>query len=292
VVTAVAAVVLAVTAGVLVWKYTDDAEDDAKKPFQFVSALVANERVPLGTSFTAALDGKLIVRKQIVRDSLPPSYIPGEPNDARLRADFGKLVASHDIAEGVALVKSDFVGQGTAQSGVAGVLENDEKNERRHLEAVTISLDDPKAVAGYLQPGDKVNVWWTGDVRDLSGRVTAKLTGYLLSGVKVLGVGDRTAGPQATASSPDGSNASAATPRPRSLVTLEVTPQQAAQVIHAQATGAVYLSLNPPSFEPGDFADPGELVEIVNLFRNPDTGPRPLPVLEEYLRNALAARPQ
>ena len=58
VLTAVAAVVLAALAGILVWKYTQKAKDDAKKPYKLVTVLVAEKGIPANTSFASALEGE------------------------------------------------------------------------------------------------------------------------------------------------------------------------------------------------------------------------------------------
>ena len=81
VLTAIAAVVLAALAGVLVWKYTDNAKNDAKKPYTFTSALVAKSRVAANTSFDSALDSGLIAREQRVRNDVPASGIDGNKTD-------------------------------------------------------------------------------------------------------------------------------------------------------------------------------------------------------------------
>lgn len=301
VLTAIAAVVLAALAGVLVWKYTDNAKKDAEKPFKKVNVLVASKAVPAGTSFAAALDGELITRQVKVSTDLPDSVIPltqndGAPiNDAQLKASYGKYVASHEIVDGQAIVLSDFVSAGTIQSGVSGVLETDTKSLKQHLEIITVNLDDQHAVGGFLEPGDKVNVWWNDDVKDISGKASANLTAYLLSGIKVVSVGATTAAPQQASTAATSSNGSTtpstvASTQNRSVIGLEVTTLQAEQIVAAQAKGILYLSLNPPSFKNGDFKDPGEIVEVVNLLRNPDTTTRSLPVLDKFLADAIAAQ--
>jgi len=90
-------------------------------------------------------------------------------------------------------------------------------------------------------------------------------------------VGSTTARPQSSATTPT----SAATNQPtisRNLITFEVTARQAQQLVQAEAGGTVYLSLNPESFNPDGFKDPGEVVEAVNLFD------KPLPLLEQELK--------
>ena len=57
--------------------------------------------------------------------------------------------------------------------------------------------------------------------------------------------------------------------QPASLITLEVTPRQAEQIVQATTIGTMYLSLNPPGFDPKKFTTPQEIVEALNLFDQP-----------------------
>jgi Flp pilus assembly protein CpaB len=290
--TAIAAVVLAALAGVLVWKYADDAKQDAKAPYEFESVLVADKRIPAGTSFASALDGDLIVRKDRINADLPATVIKGEPTDQQLKNSYKQLVASHDIVSGQPIVTEDFVGQGEIISGVSGQLETDvakakDKNEDSQLMALTLQFDETRAVGGFLTPGDTVNAIVHLEVHDMSspGGKGAKMTSFLLPGLKVLGVGASTTAPAGNASG----DATATTPpvqQNRNNITFEVTARQAAQLIHASNLGTVSLTLNPPSFKNGDFRDTAEIVEVLNLF---DREPEQMVVLQEALAALRAA---
>src|SRR6187399_148529 len=87
VLTAIAAVVLAALAGVLVWKYTDNAKKDAEAPFTMQSVMVAAQRVPANTSFESALANKLIVRADRVKNDLPETRVVDD-SDENLVAAF------------------------------------------------------------------------------------------------------------------------------------------------------------------------------------------------------------
>jgi Flp pilus assembly protein CpaB len=292
VLTAIAAVVLAALAGVLVWKYTENAKDDAKKPYTFETVLVAKSNIAPGTAFASAFDSEQIAREDRVRNDLPPTVIPGTANSEELKNTYGELVASHDIAQGSTIVASDFVGEGAIQSSLSGGLENDNKTKKEHLEAISLTFDDEHAVGGFLTPGDSVNVLL--NMKEDAGKVCTAaqgfapmFTSYLLPNMKVLAVGSTTASPQtstAAASSGTTPTTNASTARSRSLITFEVTSRQAEQLIQAQAcaqatNGTLYLTLNPTSFKAGDFKDPGEVVEALNLFD------KPLPLEEQTAKN-------
>jgi pilus assembly protein CpaB len=288
VLTAIAAVVLAALAGVLVWKYTDDAKQDAKKPFKFVTVLVASKNVSANTSFATALKSKLIERTDRVRDSVPESYINGTLTDQALSKTFGERIASHDLVAGQTIVASDFSAQGAlAASGLSGQLATDEdKVGKNNAQAITLNLDDVHAVGGFLTPGDHVNVIVSVDhkgilpdgnkVVDDQIQGVVKTTAFLLPGMKVLAVGNTTAATQAAEA--DGSTPTTVASIQHGMITLEATPRQALQLAHATEIGRIYLSLMPSTFKAGDFKDVEEIAEAANFW---DQG---LPLTDKLLR--------
>ena len=269
--TAVAAVILAALAGVLVWKVTDNAKKDAKKPFTFEKVLVAAKPIPANMTFGDALDAKLIVRDDRVRSELPDSAVSGSVTDAQLKDEYKGMVASHAIASDQEIVQTDFVAQSQIVNGVGGQLRLDQdRNKAQSLMAVTLTLDDQHAVGGFVAPGDSVNVmatlaenqdhWVTSD--------HVKFTSFMLTGLKVIAVGSTTTAPQSSSSAAPGATTTTVASN-RSLITFEVTPRQAEQLVQAETVGSLYLTLNPPDFKPGDFKNTDEIVEAVNLFDKP-----------------------
>jgi Flp pilus assembly protein CpaB len=270
--TAIAAVVLAALAGVLVWKYTQDAKDDAKKPYTSVEVLVADKAIPINTSFTSALDNNQLVRAQRVQRDLPTGYVSGEATDDALKSQFKQLIASHNLVQGQTIVDSDFLAQGQVQSSLGGTLNTDQaKDKSKELVAITVSFDDAHGVGGFLQPGDSVNAVFSGDTQGPGDPLSAavKTTSYFMPGLKIIAVGSSTQTPaqSAAANAAAGTNSSASTSvGNRALITFEVTPRQSEQLIQVQQYGQLFLTLNPPSFKAGDFKDPGEIVMQVNLW--------------------------
>ena len=150
-------------------------------------------------------------------------------------------------------------------------------------QALTVSLDPTHAAGGFVTPGDKVNLLVNLSptvVTGTNGTPTSvpgslRTTAFLLPGLKVIAVGSTTVLPPAsTASNTNvGGTTSTTTPQaqPASLITLQVTPRQAEQIVQATSIGTLYMSLNPPDFKGGDFTNPTEIVEAVNLFDQPLT---------------------
>src|SRR4029078_13524051 len=97
-----------------------------------------------------------------------------------------------------------------------------------------------------------------------------RTTAFLLPGVKVIAVGSTTILPPSSAAPVSADSAATTTTQPQtqpaSLITLEVTPRQAEQIVQATTIGTMYLSLNPPGFDPKKFTTPRAIVGELNLF--------------------------
>jgi len=277
IISTIAAVVFAAVAGVLVWKYLSNADSRAEQKKDLVPVLVAKQKIARGTVFDAVLADKLYQKAQIPRDSVPPGQIqPGTDKD--LLTIYKGKVAATDIYAGTPLVNDEFVQSSQLVSTVAGAIP-------KGNQAITISLDSTHAVGGFVTPGDTVSMLVNLTVKDVSNAAGAGVhtTAYLLPGLKVLAVGSSTVLPtqsnaQTAAATSDGSTPTTQPQsQPPSLITLQVTPRQAEQIVQGQAEGSLYLSLNPPDFKPGDFQNPDEIVDAVNLFN------QPLPVVQQVL---------
>lgn len=96
------------------------------------------------------------------------------------------------------------------------------------MRAFTISVDATSSVSGFLRPGDRVDVYWTGAVAELDGG--AEVTKLIETGVEIIAI-DQTA---------DANLSEIAVAR---TATVQVSPQQVANLAQAQATGSLSLSL-------------------------------------------------
>lgn len=265
VVTAVAAVVLAVVAGLLVWRYTDEADDRARESQQPVEVLVAAEDIAQGTSGEQPEDlfGVEEYPDRLVTDDM---LRPGQEETVE-----GKF-ADSDVPAGTPIRATTFTEQATPDGHGLGLADG--------MQAISISVDATHGVAEFPRPGDTVNVMVGTEVKDLANpdAQPLKTSGFLLAGVKVLAVGQTTAaGDQRRATTDtNGDGSIDADDEPaegqaeqRGLITLEVDARQGLQLAQASLVGGLYLTLNSPDFEPGGFTTPEEIVEIVNLFDQP-----------------------
>jgi pilus assembly protein CpaB len=270
IISTIAAVVFAALAGVLVWKYLSNADSRAEKKKDLVPVLVARQRIARGTTFDTVLADKLYQQSQIPRDAVPPGQIQPAGPDALLAVYKGKVAAT-DIYPGTPLVNDEFVQSSQLVSTVAGAIP-------KGSQAITVSLDNTHAVGGFVTPGDTVSVIVTLTISDpTKPGSNLRTTAYLLPGLKVLAVGSSTVLPEQSSAQTEASRNGATTTsqpqqqQPPNLITFQVTPRQAEQLVQGQDRGALYLSLNPPDFKAGDFKNPDEIVETVNLFDQPLT---------------------
>ncbi|NDR57248.1 Flp pilus assembly protein CpaB [Aliiruegeria sabulilitoris] len=96
------------------------------------------------------------------------------------------------------------------------------------MRAFAIRVDVSSGVSGFLRPGDRVDVYWTGSAAELEG--TGEVTKLIESSVKLIAV-DQIADTART------------TPVIARTVTVEASPQEVAQLTQAQSTGKLSLSL-------------------------------------------------
>jgi pilus assembly protein CpaB len=172
--------------------------------------LTAAMNLPLGT--------KIESRHVATMEMIPGQEPAGTFHD--LQEVVGKLTIVN-ITPGEMLMAPMFAKQG-AGSTLASVVSNDKR-------AVTVRVDDVVGVAGFLLPGNRVDVVATRK-DDRSGVVTAET---ILSNIKVLAV-DQTAA------------ANSNEPVVVRAVTLEVTPEDAEILLKGKAAGSIQLALRNP----------------------------------------------
>ena len=96
--------------------------------------------------------------------------------------------------------------------------------------AFTINVDMSTGVSGFLRPGDRVDVYWTGLVGGGQGVQPREITRLIESGVDLIAVDQNT----------DENRAGAEIAR---TVTVQVSPQDVADLTQAQSSGKLTLAL-------------------------------------------------
>ena len=101
----------------------------------------------------------------------------------------------------------------------------------RGMRAFAIKVDVASGVSGFLRPGDRVDVYWTGAInQDIAGEARGEITKLIEANVRLIAV-DQSA---------DGGMSEALIAR---TVTVAARPDQVAALAQAQSTGRLSLSL-------------------------------------------------
>ena len=209
----------------------------------------AETDVPTDVVVAAALDipyGTKVAGRHLKILTLPEGTAP--PRAFREREDVRDMVATANILSGEILMRNRFAAHETGSTLAALVTEA--------MRAVTIRVDDVVGVAGFLLPGNRVDVLAT----RLNSSTRRATTETILKNLKVLAV-DQTAATQDN------------DPVIVRAVTLEMTPAQSETLVKAKEEGRIQLTLRNPG-------DRQELAEI------PPPPPPPAP------RRAVRATPR
>jgi pilus assembly protein CpaB len=259
----VIAVVLAVLGTAIVLGYVNSADARAIAGKQAVTVLIATERIPAGTSAARIRTAGLAERVRMPAETVPPGAL------RELGQEFDDLVVTSDVQGSQLLLRGLF---GDAVKSTGGLAIPDGKM------AVSVALQSPEQVAGFVRAGATIAVFDTFTMLNNAHRVPSgeglgrakgdnHATRVLLPRVEVLAVG--TYGAEGTRTSSGKTTRKTSTTRSGSapttevLVTVAVTQREAERLVHAVQTGTLYLALVTEST---DIA-PGAGVDNRSLFK-------------------------
>src|SRR5262249_43612547 len=140
---------LAAVAALATWSYLSGVNDRAFKRASLVTYYVAARDMDRGFSGDRAIDEGFVKKSTIPRKNYPAKAITD------LKTLKGK-VAVGPIAAGLPIVDGLFADSRTAVVSFSGRIP-------KGMQAVTISVDQVKGVAGLIVPGDHVNMLVTLD---------------------------------------------------------------------------------------------------------------------------------
>ena len=136
-------------------------------------------------------------------------------------SDLRTVVRSMEKGEAILAIKVTAPGEDAGVSSRLG----------KGMRAFALKVDVSSGVSGFLRPGDRVDVYWTGRALNSNNEPTGgDVTQLIESSVKLLAI-DQIADQQRN------------TTTIARTVTVEVTPRQVAALAQAQATGRLALSL-------------------------------------------------
>lgn len=204
---------LATSLGLTTYVYLAMLGSKSSAAEKSVLGYVATSEIPAGTSFQSMLQNAWIAQK-----TLPQSIATADA--ITTYSDLPKnQVSTGLIGPGQLILQNMFAPTSDYASGL---------NIPRGSLAISISLDDVSRVANFVVPGSRVVIFATG----ANSKKGDSVTRILVSNALVLAIGPVVQRPQngvQVATSP--------------LVTLAVSPYEAAEIIHANQNAKLSLAL-------------------------------------------------
>jgi pilus assembly protein CpaB len=215
------AVAVGVVASVLSYVFLNNAQNNAYHNAKLVNAYVIAKPIPRTLSGSDAVNGGYLQQKKIPAEFRPSSAV------TRL-SSIRDEAANANLPAGEIVVNGMFVSPDTIASVAAETVPQGDV-------AISVSVDQVHAVAGLIQPGDKVDI-----LLDINGNQETTL----YQQVPVLAVGTTLV--PAPGAAPSGTQTTATTTS--NVITFAVTPAAAARIALADSdgggvTGGIYLAL-------------------------------------------------
>jgi pilus assembly protein CpaB len=214
------AVAVGVVASVLSYVFLNNAQNNAYHNAKLVNAYVITKPIPRTLSGVDAANGGYLQSKKVPAEFRPASAV------TRL-SSIRNEAANTNLPVGEIVVDGMFVSPETIASVAAETVPQGDV-------AISVSVDQVHAVAGLIQPGDKVDI-----LIDINGNQETTL----YQQVPVLAVGTTLVRTPGTASS-----AQTTATTTSNVITFAVTPAAAARIALADSngggvTGGIYLAL-------------------------------------------------
>lgn len=233
-----ASIMVAALGTLMVFMYASKAQSAAAAGQSPVEVLVAKDAIAAGSSGAAIMASGDVELKTLPRASVPD----GALSDVTGVKD---LLNNAPIYKGQVLIADMFTGASntTALTLPKGTM------------AMSVELEDPERVAGFVTPGSDVAVFASVDTNGDKGQVS----GLLLDRVRVVAVGPTTLR--------SGSNGDAKTTNteeiPTAILTLAVTTEQAKRLALTYSSGDLHLAL----LDSNSQVQKGKPVAVPNLFQ-------------------------
>lgn len=157
----IGAIVIGVIAVLLIVRYVNDIEDRVNAESAPATVFVAKENIPRGTDGTVAKSSQ-----QIVSAEIPQKYRPGTAIQSLDAIE--QKVAVFDIAPNTVIVEGMFVDPSTVTISFR------ERLKKPNHVAISIQVEQVKAVGGFIVPGDEVNMMVLQNNENVKEKLTAE----------------------------------------------------------------------------------------------------------------------
>lgn len=238
----VLALILATVATAGVFLYAQGLEKDAEAGGAMVSVVVSEVDIPPRTDLNTLIKDDLFKVIQVNE----AAYVDGAITSVDQLADKNNAVA---ILAGEQIPAARI--SGNVQGGALSIPEG--------MEALTVSLDAPRGVAGLINTGDKVTIYATfDDVEERRSGEKNTFTVVLVPTVELLAVHR-----PLSSTAFGGDEASASEQLPGSLfATLALTPEDAQRFVFSMENGSTWFGLLPPDAE-GEALPPITIDQVI-----------------------------
>ncbi len=245
----IGAVIVGIVAAGLLYNYIQGIEDKADEDAVLVEVYSAKADIVRGTTGQSASADGLIGAATIPQQFKPATAV-------KTLDEIQRKVAIFDIAQNTVIVEGMFVDPAQQQISFRARLKDPE-----HV-AITISADEVHAVAGFLVPGDEVNlmVKQEGVTGEDEGMTLLRSTmRFLYQKVQILAVGSNVVlAPGESVETTSGSGASGS-----NLITFNVPPEASQWIASAAEAGGLYLSLVAEDYKPGVYVPLPNPVDVL-----------------------------
>ena len=237
------ALVLATLATVGVFLYANGVKEEAKSGGEQVAVVVSKEDIPANTNLNV-----LIEQDQFRIIQVPEvAVVEGAVTSVDQLRDKTNSLA---ILAGEQIPVARIQGEGTVPGGALGIPNGHE--------AITVSVDAPRAVAGAIGVGDNLTVYGTfSGFKTPNGKDIPTFTSVLVPLAEVLAVYQPNYGDPDTLGTGGSQRGSGVI-----SLTLALTPVDAQRMVFTMETGRVWLGLLPPNAD-GTQLQKVTLVQVV-----------------------------
>lgn len=256
-----AATLIALLGVVSVLLYANRADARAVAGQQPKAVYVTTALLPSGTTLKDAVRTGLLKQTTVAAKGLPVGALTAVTDDN------SRLVAVSDIPPGEYVQESRF---GTTPIGRKAI------EVPGGMVAVSVQLSDPARVGTFVTPGTHLVIFDSYKIKALGDNDKAKQlntadvkgTSILLPDVLVIAMGQTALNPGASPTANGNDQNSQQQGAPSFLVTVAVSPQDAAKLVHGINTGQLYAGLRGSDVK----MDGVKRVDDLNLFNLSDVG--------------------
>ena len=231
-----AAALVAVIGVAAVLLYARGADERAVAAQQPADVYVATKAVTSGTMLKDAIRSGAIVKTSVASKGRPVGAL------SKVTDTNSSFLALTDIQPGEYVLEGRF---GTTPKGTKAI------EVPAGMLAVSVQLSDPARVGTFVTPGTRIAIFDSYQIKAIGddaksktlNEASVKGTSVLLDDVLVIAMGGTALTPGAPSTTAKDGEAAAQPAAPSFLVTVAVSPKDAARLVHGINTGELYAAL-------------------------------------------------